>query len=344
MIHRMFVAFCLVFSHALEASAQTVSVRFDIEPSRAQQYGLDPDEVQEQLDAVLRRNLHLDTLQPFMDSMANAAAMSSKGMGVDYASNVDNFVLGVSLGSGVQDTGVRFSRGSDTLPVGGFAAQFSVMAGANLGALIGADDDDFTRRLLIYVNGMSLRAPSEAAFEDSMLQLGAHAQLRVINPVHVGFAEWGGLALTVGWERSQYELALARPLPLSTDVRGHHVTWKAGGTYTVGSAVDALPIEVSTNGRLAFLTLFAGAGVDLNAGRSRASATLAGPVTVRGNGEDVLLGNAEVTGRATGIADDLVPRAFGGAQLELFVLKVYGHLNVGANGAIGGHTGVRLVF
>lgn len=344
MIPRSVVAFCLTLGLAREATAQDVEVRFDIDPARAAQVGLDPASVQSRLDAELRTRLRFAEIGPFMDAMADAAAVSSKGMGVDYASNVQNFVLGAAVGSGAQDAGIRFGRGGDTLPVGGFAAQLALLAGANLGALTGADEDAFSRRVVLFVNGMSLRMPGTAPFVGSMLQVGAHAQLRLLRPVSNGVAEWGGLALTGGYERSRYELELTRPLPIGADVQDARVTWNAGGTYTLASTVDAVPIELSTNARLAFLTVFAGGGVDLQVGRSRASATLSGPVTAQVDGDDVLLGNVTVTGRAAGLADDLVPRAFGGVQLELLALKLYGQVNVAGNGALGGHTGVRLAF
>lgn len=177
-----------------------------------------------------------------------------------------------------------------------------------------------------------------------MLQLGAHVQLQVVQPIQAGIAEWGGLAVTTGYERTRYELELARPLPIGSDVKGGRVTWNAGGTYTLGSTVDAVPVELSTNARLTFLTLFLGGGADFNAGRSRATATLAGPVTASVDGEEVLLGNATVTGNARGLADDLVPRAFAGVQIEVLAFKLYGQVNLAGNRAFGGHTGVRLAF
>lgn len=344
MIPRSVVAFCLTLGLAREAAAQEIEVRFDIDPSRAEQYGIDPAALQGRLDAELRTQLRFAEIGHFMDAMADAAAVSSKGMGVDYASNVRSFVVGAAVGSGAQDSGVRIGRGSDALPVAGFAAQLSLMAGFNLGALAGADEGDFSRRVIVYLNGMSLRMPGSAPFVGSMHQFGAHAQVHLLEPVRRGFAEWGGLAITAGYERSRYELELTRPLPIGADVQDARVTWNAGGTYTLASTVDAVPIEVSTNARFTFLTVFAGGGVDLQVGRSRASATLSGPVTARIDDDDVLLGNASVAGRAGGLADDLVPRAFGGVQVELLALKLYGQLNVAGNGAVGGHTGVRLAF
>jgi hypothetical protein len=45
-----------------------------------------------------------------------------------------------------------------------------------------------------------------------------------------------------------------------------------------------------------------------------------------------------------GIADELTPRVFGGVQVGLAVLKLYGHLNIGLNNSVGGHVGARIAL
>lgn len=324
------------------ALAQQVSI--NINPELAEQAGLDPVAVEDKLDQALDEDLHLVDMSPFMSEMANAAVLSTKGMGVDYATNPQRFVVGASVGSAVSGDGVRFGRGSEGVPASGFAFQVSGMAGVNLGLL--ADDDSFARRFMLYANGMALTTGLDP-FRGSFLHYGAHAQVQLVRPGgRRGLFEWGGLALTTGYEYAAYTLTLSQALPVETDA----LTWDATGTYTVEAAAASIPVELSSNIRLSVVTVYGGAAFDINQGSSATSlVSLGGDVVASGGSQQLTIGDATVSAGASGQGDLYFPRGFLGVQVNILPVKLYGHVNAASDLAFqrlnfGGNVGIRVAI
>ncbi len=159
--------------------------------------------------------------------MAEAAALSTKGMGVDYASNAERFVLGASVGSAAS-SGLRIGEGQSQLPQEGFAFQVSAMAGMNLGAF--ADEDSPARRFLIYANGMQMER-HETQFDSELMNAGAHLQVKLLRPRIEDNKGWGGLDLTTGYEFSQYSRRLTQGVSIERGKNG----WDATGDYAIDS-------------------------------------------------------------------------------------------------------------
>jgi len=323
-------------------AARAQSIELSLDEEKAAQLGIDLAVVEQQLDAEAGEALKLVDPQTFMDSMATATGIASKGMGVDYASNMKRFVVGGSLGSAVHSAGFRFNRTDDPLPPGGFAFMVSAMGGVNLGLLDGGEKTVLDR-VRLYVNGMAFSLPSDREFGGDMMNLGAHLQLKLANGTE-GPVRWGGLDVTSGWERTQYSLSLARDLPLTAPVDEAELTWTASGTYDIVAASDSIPVELSTNVSVPFVTLFVGGAIDINTSTSTSLAALQGPVTAKVRSVEEELGSASLTWGIDGVGEPLVPRAFGGVQIDASVLKIYGHLNAGLQGAVGGHVGARLAM
>ena len=321
------------------AAAQEVVVNIDQDV--ADTFGIDSTEASDGITSSINEGLNLVDQEAFLQSMANAAAMSSKGMGVDYASNIKRFMFGASFGSAVNSAGFSFGRGGRELPEDGFSFQVSAMAGLNLGF---SNPDGFLGRVKLYANGMQLSTGGDS-FNGTLTNLGGHLQLQLAKPRSGTGVEWGGLALTSGYDISQYSLDLVQALPVDTEIDGNDLSWSAEGTYTVAAETASVPVELSTNVRLAILTLYAGGGVDYNlVGEATSSISLAGPLDVSSSGQTATLGDASISMSGSAIADQLTPRFFGGAQVGLSVLKVYGHLNVGLNNSVGGHIGARVAL
>ena len=114
-----------------------------------------------------------------------------------------------------------------------------------------------------------------------------------------------------------------------------------GQVYIAATSNDAVPIELSSNLSVAFLTGYLGAALDMNTGVSTGDAALGGAVRGAGVGK---LGNASVALNATGSAEPMTPRGFLGGQIKVFMITGYAHLNIGLNQAYGGHIGARLVL
>ena len=104
---------------------------------------------------------------------------------------------------------------------------------------------------------------------------------------------------------------------------------------------------MSTSVRVLYiLSLFGGAGVDLNFGKSTIAANLSGPVTVSGTS----VGSATLT-----VGDEKGPnfgalRFFAGPQLNLVPLKntnllsLYAQGNYSTGGNYGVHAGLRIAW
>ena len=320
------------------AAAQEVLI--EIDEDLAQQLGMDPDELRDQLDGAMSADLKLDGQSEFLAQMSRANLMSMKGMGADYASNPQRFVLGGSVGTAVNSAGARFGRGDEGLPSGGFAFQAAILAGLNFGAFTD-NDKSAARRFVLYVDGMTANTQLEP-FRAKFLNLGTHLQIKLVGSAGDAKAvEWGGLDLTGGYELSHYELDLHQPLPVPSG----DLTWDADGTLSVVSDGSSVPIELSSNLRLVVATLFLGGAADLHMRSEAASEiSLGGPIQVDVEGEERKIGDAEVRLENRGGEVDMTGRIFGGAQVELWVVKVYGHLNVGFDNSFGGHLGLRVAM
>lgn len=313
------------------ASAQELSLSI-VDPR------VDEAALRAQLNEVVSGELRLSSEQTFPAQMAEATAFSTKGMGVDYASAPEKFVLGGSVGSAVYGSGFGFGRGDDLLPTGGFAFALSAMAGVNLGAAAG--DDSPAKRFTLYGNGMAGRTTREP-FGADFTNFGAHLQIALVKPVRSGPATWGGFALTAGYERTRYALELRDELALEAD----GAKWTPEGTYRVEAFDNTIPLELSTSMKVAFLGLFGGVGLDVRPGaRVESSVELSGPVSAPVNGTSRQVGSATLTDSFTLDGSGLTPRFFVGPQLHLGPIKAYGHLNVAPGGKVGGHTGLRVAI
>lgn len=326
------------------AAAQTVEITVD--SKAAASVGLQPDKLEQEINRYLSDELQLVDTDAYMAQMAEAAAFSTKGMGVDYASNPGGLVFGVS--AGVAAAGVNpdmFRQAPETLPPQGYAAQASLMAGVNLGILV-PGDDSLLDRITIYGNVAYLQPPTEFPIRGTLVNGGVHAQVRVIKPTKLAVLEWGGLAVTGGVEQSTYILSLERDLPLTHEVESAQLRWDGVGEYRMSANAVTVPLEASTNLRVLFATVFGGVAMDFASARARAQASLTGDLyaSVDGGQSETDLGQASITLTTEGEAVPTAARAFGGLQIELFMLKLYGQVNVGTQNRFGGHVGLRLVL
>ncbi len=327
----------LLFSPA--ALAQQVAISID--ESTAQGLGLDASDVESSMSGQISGDLNLVDQQAYLQSMANAAALASRGMGVDYASNVKRLIFGASLGSAVHSSSLSLGRGDDELPDGGFSSQLSLMAGVNLGF---GDDDAALSRVRLFASGMAFTYAGDS-FDASLYNLGGHVQVQLLKPRETAVVEWGGLAVTSGYQSAGYSLGLSSGLPVTVDEEGVSLTWDATGEYDIRAATTSVPLELSTNLRVLMVTVYAGGGADfITSGSATSAASLGGEITASAVGEQASLGTAVVSLSDEGYADELVPRVFAGAQLNVLMFKAYTHFNVGLNGSAGLNLGLRVAL
>lgn len=333
-MQRLLVILGVLFS--TRAQAQDVTVAID--PDLAQQAGVDPTEVEQQIHDATSGQLKLDEPQAFLEQMAAANAFATKGMGVDYATNPQRFFVGGAFGTAVNGAGFTFVRGEETLPTGGFALQASANAGLNLGFM--SKDESFLRRIVVSANGLWY-AGAAPPFEAEFFNLGGHIQLKLIRPSHKGVVEWGGLDVTSGYELSSYRLSLSESLPVETT----GLRWDASGDLDITASSGSIPIELSTNLRVFVVSAYIGGALDIRtAAVANGTMSLGGPLTFTGAGQDQPLGTVNASLALEGHATEYVPRAFAGVQVNIVWLKVYGHVNVGFDDTYAGHLGVRVAL
>ncbi len=313
----------------------------NIDPDLASQLGLDAGAMEESLGGTIQDELHLGDAEAFMGAMADASALATKGMGVDYASNFDKLMVGWSVGSGVSAGGATFNKGGQELPDYGFSFQMAGTVGLNLGLLSGGEG--FLSHIVLFGHGMMLNTSGEA-FGADLLNYGGHLQLRLIKPQDAEVIAWGGLAVTGGYEYTSYRLDLQQSMPISAPSAGVPMTWDATGSYVLKADSVSFPVEISTNLRVLVATAFVGAGMDFNTGTATTAMELTGPIEADAPGGPYTMGDATVSTIQNGQAGPSFPRVFGGLQLNVFVLKVYGQLNVGLDEGFGGHAGVRVAL
>ena len=208
-------------------------------------------------------------------------------------------------------------------------------------------------RFRLYVNGLTMRLPSDRQFGGQMANAGAHLQIKLVegNP-DAKAVEWGGLDLTSGFEYSAYSFDLRQDdLPIEAPMGGNgNVTWTANGKYNINSDVLAVPVELSTNLRVFVVTVYLGGAYDYNMGTGDSRAELSGPIDGQllapdGSTVDGELGTASISATAKGSAVPHVGRIFVGTQANILMVKIFAHLNaVPQNGAVGGHIGARVAL
>lgn len=335
----------MLLALALTPFAAAQEITFDLDQAQADQMGIDTADLEAQVGGAIQDQLNLSDPNSYLGFFANAAVMSTKGMGVDYASNPKKFSVGGTLGTAVSGVPLSFSRGAEDLPEGGYAFMTSLYAGVNLGLLTPGDKGPL-EHVLLYVNGLGFNPPSSREFQASMYNFGAHAQIKLGGPVNLKAAEWGGVDLTAGYEQSFYRLQLSQGLPITQDVSPATVTWTAEGNYEISATSGSIPLEVSSNFRVLVVSAYLGFGYDLVPSEATADSTasLAGPLDATAAGQTETLGTASVTLAGNGLADPNQARVFVGLQGNILVLKVFGHVNVGLNETYGAFLGVRLAM
>jgi len=334
---------CALLGVPSVAAAQQVTLQLD--PAKAELLGLDAATVEVDVDQAIRDELGLEDADTYTRYMADAAAMSMRGLGVDYASNPKKFTLGAGFGTAVAGVSPRLVRGEELLPPGGYAVQLSAMGGVNLGLLTASDKRGPLDHVMVYAHGMTLTAPPNATVQGRMVNYGGHIQIKVGGPINIKAVEWGGVDLTSGYERGSYTLGLSGAVPVERAVDDDlTVRWKANGDFAITTSSATVPIEVSTNVRVLVFTAYAGAAVDLAMGQGDAEGSVSGPVLLDVDDQTERIGTATVSAVGRAAVTPQVGRAFLGVQINVLPVKLYGHINGGSNGGFGGHLGARLAL
>ena len=309
-----------------------------------QSLGLTSTQVQELVEDELRALYGLVDVPTFLRLSANAQSMTNRGLGVDYASDFEDLIIGVAATAAI-DAGDSDVADFRALADGDTAREVPVSAGAQVGLMVGYRVLDF---LEVYVNG--LYYPLDIGdFRGTFYNVGAHVQYQALP----GYGSrsllwWGGLELTTGVELSRMDLELDDTFDASGRIApGFVLDTESSGTLRLEQLAYTIPFEATTRvTMLYFLTLYGGLGLDIQFGNARMNVDLDSDLsTTDPNVGPLELGTAQIAVDDRGDPNRVMFRVLGGFQLNIWRLKIFGQLNfLTSDLTVGLAGGVRLVI
>jgi hypothetical protein len=334
---RSSLAAVLTFLGAIPvARAQMPQVVVHIDPTPearqfASQTGIDLAAVEAQVQNEMNGLFQVFRLRDYVRSFGDAQGFTTRGLGVDYGSNVRYVEAGVAVSTAINSNRALVEGDIRSQPVAGLATNLTVMAGVNLGAL----------GVPVTVFGNYFKSQgSYREFDARLENLGVHLQLKLFGSrdesVRSLLVRWGGLDITTGFDRSRMRLSLrqnfTRTIPVSDGQRfSGEVALDSRGKFQMDMRTSSIPLELTTNVRFLYvLSAYVGGGFDLQVGGgSDMNITLDGGLTGRiPPAEDrAALGtmNVLVSQSASPSAGRI--RGIVGLQANLFLLKIFVQLN-----------------
>lgn len=334
--------------------------------------GLDNNELLKRvLDAYLEKieddvNKFVPNADPekMMKNMSNASVISTKGVGSDYASDMNVFLVGATVGAGV-----AYER-NDTInsDINGAGAATGMIIGANAEKLnlhhfAGLD----TKRLNFYLNFMKLghsqNLVNNGGVDNDLrlhfLSIGFHFRYDWIQGSGTKRLGWGGVKLHWGYDFNQtdftYESDLDKVVNLVDNNSGANINGRITGRpkYNVKTTTHSIPLEISTDARfLNVFSLYGGLGTDISYGKAEGSGVADGQVSplvctgggVCGGGQIVQV-QVQANINAEGKVAPLMARGFTGLQINLPYFNMFAQVNKGfGNNLWGATAGLKLVF
>jgi hypothetical protein len=230
--------------------------------------GMTTAQLVQQLTTQVNQLFQVANVNSFLRDFQNAQSFSTKGLGVDYASEATLVEAGATLSFASNVDKAYKSSGSYTdPPISGGGANFSLMAGVGLG-LVGFDP------LMVFGNWFKGSA-SLGQLDGSYHNWGLHGQLRLLGPTRKSsavkfLARWGGIAITSGVDYSHLSLSQSKSISSTLNVvPGAPVTVTSTGNlvFRLDQTTWSVPLEVTTSLRLlSLVTVYGGLGLDWQLG------------------------------------------------------------------------------
>lgn len=301
----------------------------------------------------------------YTDAMGNASVMSQKGLGVDYASDMELFMLGARVGAGAD---VGNNSMSDVLggdldaeQISGFGVGLALVGGLNLGMFDWSEEDPDAwfkwSNANLFFNIFKYDLDNDDVTAETT-SFGVHLQYKLIESKnYIPFVfKWTGVQVTTGYQYSSLNVGVSKSLTETyTDnvavggLGNRDVDAEFTGTAGIGAEITthSIPIEVSTGAQLLyFLTVYGGLGTDISFGSASANASVNGDVdaSIQGVGSSAG-GTATLDLGVDGGPDAFLGRAFFGLQLNAWLAKINVQLNKSfTNDTFGVNAGLSLVW
>lgn len=337
--------------------AHAVQVNVNIDPGAGADLvtllGIDLDAIEAQLATEVKRAFNAATPrapQEYLRSLADAQAFSNKGLGVDYASSPESFVLGAAVGVSLSLGDRGLGEIDADQPVAGVAPNMTVMAGLNFD-MIGLP------WLTVYGNFFYLDYQYEQLTAE-VRNFGLHAQLSIFKPEGDALEllfQWGGFLITTGFEWSYLGLTLQDELETELPLQGAIASLDAKlistGTFRIQTTANMIPIELTTAIRFLYIAgLYIGVGFDAQLGDAEMSIELQGNMTATHptDGSTIDLGTLEIKAidstAETGKPSEMRIRFLAGAQVNLSVVKLFVQVNLVPELAVSAAAGLRIAY
>ncbi|MEM7678267.1 MAG: hypothetical protein AAF449_19930 [Myxococcota bacterium] len=288
--------------------------------------GLTPAELNQLVDDEIRALYGLVDVPTFLRLSANAQSMANKGLGVDYATNLDGLIFGVAV-SAAADAGDADVADFRALADGNTDRAVPVGAGAQIAVMAGYTVAD---RWSVFMNGLYYPLQVDD-LDGTFYNFGIHGQYKAVLPAgERSTAQWGGLDITLGFQLSRMFLELSEQFEASGTLSdGFDLDTISLGRLELEQRAFTMPLEITTNATFFyFLTLYGGVGLDLQLGDASMDFDLDSELrTDDPLGGRLNLGTAEIRVDDVADPDAVMFRFMGGVQLNIWRLKLFGQVN-----------------
>lgn len=348
---------------ATESSAQIFDVKVKDYGFNTSTYPELKSLVDEQLATVVADiNKGLPSTDPdrMMEGTANASVMAGKGIGTDYASNMNVFLIGAGIGAGAD---LYKDKNTDGDLSGANAASGLIM-GLNLGFLdaetiLGMDTD----RLNVYVNysgydyktTLNDKEGEKSTADLNMTSGGIHFRYQLVQNAGTKLFGWGGVKVHWGYEYNKTKISFKSELSKKLDDESFSGTITGAPTAEIDTVTHSFPLALSTDVQLLyFLSLYTGLGADYSTGYAKARGALNGSdstITCTSGTECTAAGNPTIKVQPTanidgkGKVNPFLFRGFAGVQVNLPWTRIFVQVDKAfGNDLIGATAGVRFAF
>ncbi len=321
-----------VLAHAATAGADSsVVVTLNAQGEQlAQDIGLSVPELIATSKLKIDELYKLSRLPSLLRSFANTAAVSQRGLGVDYDPDSGDVLIGATAGGIHGDVAI----GTTNELLGGSIVNFAVMSGVNLGRWKHP-------RWTVFANGF-YEATTIHNLDGTLLTLGAHVQYKVLPASRPGHIRWIGVSATTGLEYANWTVGTTSGGSIEShfvaqgSIDRSSIHMSSTGTLDVNTSTTSVPIELTTGVRLFdTLVFYGGGGLDLTAGSSGIVAQLTSALTINEN--NLPVGTAVITGTDSSSASPVTVHALVGFEIHTR------HVRVAFQGAVApGETAVNV--
>lgn len=318
-----------------------------------------------QLETEYNNQLPEADASTYLKGMANASVTSAKGAGIDYANDIDLFLIQGSLGVGADmgSSGFGDFVGGDLdgNQLRGIGIHPTLTGGINMGIFDwgGYFEDKWgisLDKLKIFFNILpqldyDTTTGSNIKIAAEISNFGLHFRYKFRDPKSIipgRMLYWTGLDFSSGIQRTYMKISSTRTETITKTDSGATIT-ASNATVTAGAEVStwSIPVEVSTGVQWLYaFTTYIGAGADINFGEAKATSTVDAPTTISGGGITSATLTPALDLGQTDSPDTIKPRLFFGQQIGIPIAKLYVQMNYTPVGdkIYGLNAGVKLVW